>query len=187
MAIASALSFSIDTQVSRFTVQAFASGFASVVAHDPKFAVRDFTGDVHLDPDNFGSYSVNASIRLRSLDLTDEVSEFDRSEIERVMFEEVLEVDSFPEATFTASGLTTDEISSNIYRAELKGQLCLHGRTQPLTFSTQVISGEDSIRAQGEIALNPSAFGIRLPSVARGVIKMKDHVKIGFFMIGRKP
>jgi hypothetical protein len=34
----------IDTRASQFTVQAFASGLVSVIAHSPKIAIRDWTG-----------------------------------------------------------------------------------------------------------------------------------------------
>jgi hypothetical protein len=41
-----ALHYVIDTKASQFTVQAFASGLISVVAHSPKIVVRDWQGEV---------------------------------------------------------------------------------------------------------------------------------------------
>ena len=35
--------YQIDTKLSQLTVHAFASGLAAVVAHNPKFAIRDFS------------------------------------------------------------------------------------------------------------------------------------------------
>jgi hypothetical protein len=43
--------FSIDAAQSQFTVHAFASGLAAVVAHNPKFAIRDFSGEAQFAPD----------------------------------------------------------------------------------------------------------------------------------------
>ena len=43
--------FAIDAKTSLFTVQAFASGWLSVVAHSPKFAVRDFVGEMEFVPE----------------------------------------------------------------------------------------------------------------------------------------
>jgi len=37
--------FAMDAKASLFTVQAFASGMVAVVAHSPKVAIRDFTGE----------------------------------------------------------------------------------------------------------------------------------------------
>ena len=40
----------IDAHASRFTVRAFASGILAAMGHNPTFAVRDFSGEVNLDP-----------------------------------------------------------------------------------------------------------------------------------------
>jgi polyisoprenoid-binding protein YceI len=185
MPTAIALRFALDAKVSQFTVHAFASGLASVVAHNPKFAIRDFAGETHLDPETLWA-SLKVAVRLRSLELTDEVSEYDRGEINRIMFDEVLEVSRFPEAVYDCPRAAVTKISENMYRAELKGNLSLHGNTRQLNLTSQIVRGEDSLRAYGEFTVNQSDFGIRLPSVANGTIKMKDQVKIAFFIISRK-
>jgi hypothetical protein len=43
--------YSIDAAQSQFTVHAFASGLAAVVAHNPKFAISDFSGEAQFAPD----------------------------------------------------------------------------------------------------------------------------------------
>ncbi len=40
--------YSMDPAQSQFTVHAFASGLAAVVAHNPKFAIRDFSGEAQF-------------------------------------------------------------------------------------------------------------------------------------------
>jgi len=42
--------FSIDAAASLFTVQAFAAGMVAVVAHSPKFAIRDMVGGIEFVP-----------------------------------------------------------------------------------------------------------------------------------------
>lgn len=66
MPTAIALRFALDAKVSQFTVHAFASGLASVVAHNPKFAIREFSGEAHLDPETLWA-SLKVAVRLRSL------------------------------------------------------------------------------------------------------------------------
>lgn len=44
--------FAIDARAALFTAQACASGITSVVAHSPKFAIRDIVGDAHFLPDS---------------------------------------------------------------------------------------------------------------------------------------
>ena len=43
--------YSIDASASQFTVHAFTSGLAAIVAHSPKFAIRDFAGEAGFIPD----------------------------------------------------------------------------------------------------------------------------------------
>ena len=42
--------YAIDPKASQFTVQAFASGLISAVAHSPKIAIRGYTADVSFVP-----------------------------------------------------------------------------------------------------------------------------------------
>jgi hypothetical protein len=44
----------VDKRASQFTVQAFASGLAAVVAHSPKIAIRDWTGEARFTPGTLG-------------------------------------------------------------------------------------------------------------------------------------
>lgn len=185
MAATTSLRFVLDSKASQFTVHSFASGLASVVAHNPKFAIREFTGEANLDPHNLVA-SLKVSVRLRSLELTDEVNAYDRGEISRIMFDEVLEVSRFPEAVFDCSKAGVTKISENMYRVELQGDLSLHGARRQLNFAAQVVRGEDSLRAYGDFTIRQTDFAIRLPSVANGTIKMKDEVKIAFFIIGKR-
>ena len=46
--------YEMDAKVSQFTVHAFASGLAAVVAHGPKFAIRDFSGVAEFVPGTMG-------------------------------------------------------------------------------------------------------------------------------------
>jgi len=95
--------YSLDAVQSQFTVHAFASGLAAVVAHNPKFAIRDFSGEAQFVPDTLRDASIQVRIKAASLELMDEVSEYDRGEIDRVMFNEVLEVSRFPEIVYTST------------------------------------------------------------------------------------
>ncbi|MGC2719590.1 MAG: YceI family protein [Candidatus Acidiferrales bacterium] len=178
--------FTLDTKASQFTVHAFASGLASVVAHNPKFAIHDFVSDAKFEPSNPLGSTLRMTVNLESLSLLDDVSEYDRREITRIMFDEVLEVRKFPKAIYQSSKVSASKISENMYRAELCGSLTLHGLTRQIDFPAQIVSGEDSLRGYGEFTLNQSEYGIRVPTVANGAIKMKDQVKLAFFMVGRK-
>jgi hypothetical protein len=68
--------FAIDTKASLFTVQAFASGTVAVVAHSPKFAVRNFVGEMEFGIETMENASLQLMINIGSLEaggLTDQL------------------------------------------------------------------------------------------------------------------
>jgi polyisoprenoid-binding protein YceI len=175
-----------DPKASQLTIHAFASGLVAVVAHNPKFAVQEFSGEAKFSPENLGQASVRMAIKAGSLSLQDDVSEYDRREIQRVTFDEVLEVKSFPSITFESTQVTATKVSENLYRASISGTLTLHGIRGEQSFSAQAVVGEDSLRGYGDFTVRQTAFGIRIASIAGGTLKMKDELKIAFFIIARK-
>jgi polyisoprenoid-binding protein YceI len=94
----------------RFTVQAFAGGFLSARAHNPKFAIRDISSEARADPDDLGSATLRIEIRADSLQLLDQVSDKDRREIERVMREEALETATYPTILFESTRVSATRI-----------------------------------------------------------------------------
>ena len=178
--------FSIDAAKSLFTVQAFAAGIASVVAHSPKFAIRDIVGDIRFVPGSLQDASVELAINVGSLEIMDEVSVSERREIERVMFDEVLENRRYPKAEYRSSNVTSTKVGENMYRLNVKGDLTLHGITRGVPLESQVMVGDDSFRAQGSFAISQLDFGLKIASVAGGTLKIKDELKFAYFILGRR-
>jgi polyisoprenoid-binding protein YceI len=178
--------YSMDASQSQFTVHAFASGLAAVVAHNPKFAIRDFSGEAQFSPDTLRDASIRIRIKAASLELMDEVSEYDRNEIDRVTFNEVLEVTRFPEIVYTSSQITATRLSENLYGTTIAGKLTLHGVTDELDLSAQVVIGEDALRGYGSFAVKQSQYDVAIASIAGGTLKIRDELKIAFFIIAKK-
>ena len=178
--------FSIDAAKSLFTVQAFAAGIASVVAHSPKFAIRDVVGDIRFVPGSLQDASVELAISVGSLEILDEVSASERREIERVMFDEVLEKRRYPKVDYKSSSVTSTKVGENMYRLSVKGDLTLHGITRGVPLESQVMVGDDSFRAQGSFAISQLDFGLKIASVAGGTLKIKDELKFAYFILGRR-
>jgi polyisoprenoid-binding protein YceI len=178
--------FAIDAKASLFTVQAFASGMVAVIAHSPKFAVRDFVGKMEFVPDGMQKASVQLTINVGSLEIMDEVSSSDRREIERVMYDEVLEKSIFPRIEYKSSRANATKTGENMYRVNVSGDLTLHGITRGMGLDAQVVVGEDTLRAQGAFSILQSDFGLKIASVAGGTLKLKDELKSAFFVLGRR-
>lgn len=178
--------YSIDATASRFTVQAFAGGIGAMMAHNPKFAIRAFDGQAEFAPDSLSDPSLRVTVTPSSLELLDDLSAKDRADILRVAFEETLETDRFPEIAFESTQIAPANIAPNLYRAVITGNLTLHGETNTQSITAQLMIAGDTLRANGEFTLKQTAYGIKLVSVAGGVIKVKDDVKVTFDIVARK-
>jgi hypothetical protein len=93
----------VDANASHFFVHVFATGLAAVAAHNPKFAIRDFSGEASFVPGTLANATLEIQIKVSSLQIMDEVSKEERAAIEQVMFNEVLDARIFPEINFDSS------------------------------------------------------------------------------------
>lgn len=178
--------FALDAKASLFTVQAFAAGMIAVVAHSPKFAIRDFAGDVAFAPGSMQKASVHVTVQVGSLEIMDEVNKSERREIDRVMFDEVLEKAIYPTVKYNSSRVTASKTGENVYRVNVVGDLTLHGVTRGVSLEAQVATGEETLRAQGSFALTQSDFGLKIASIAGGTLKLRDELKFSYFILGRR-
>jgi polyisoprenoid-binding protein YceI len=171
----------LDDNASRFTVRVFASGMLSMMGHSPTIAIRKFTGQAEYDPSAPAQASLRMAIRADSLEVTDEIGNKDRKEIESTMNEKVLEVSQYPEIVFDANGATVNQ-----NRITMNGTMALHGETRNLPVTAQVTVLGDMIRMAGEFTILQSDYNIAPVSVAGGALKLKDELKFAFDIVARK-
>jgi polyisoprenoid-binding protein YceI len=173
-------SYRIDARPSRFTVQVTAAGLLSAFGHNPVIAIRNFSGEARFQPDTLESTSLRVVVQATSLEVSGDVSDKDRREIERTMQDRVLESTAYPEIVFQSSSVKVTPAGPGQYRAEIVGQLSLHGATREHIVSARVTVGPDRLRASGEFSLHQTDYGIELVSVAGGALKVKDELKCSF-------
>jgi polyisoprenoid-binding protein YceI len=178
--------YTIDAGASTFTVQAFAGGLLAGFGHNPTIAIRDFAGEARFVPGTFADASVRVVVEARSLRLVDDVSDKDRREIERTMLEDVLETNAYPQITFESTSVSATRVAEGRYKARVIANLTLHGVTRNgIWIQAQVQAEGDLMRARGEFTLKQTDYGIKLVSVAGGVIKLKDELKFTFDVVAR--
>jgi polyisoprenoid-binding protein YceI len=175
--------YRLDPRSSRFTIRVTAGGLLSAFGHNPVIGVRDFSGEVHFDPSSPESASVRMQVASRSLDVTGDVNEKDRREIEHIMHEQVLESDAYPAIEFQSSEVKVTSSGAGQFRAEISGELCLHGVTRPQTIVARVAANGDRLRASGEFSIYQTEYGIQLVTVAGGALKVKDELKASFEIV----
>jgi len=182
---AAGVRYAIDPRASQFTVQAFASGLISAVAHSPKIAIRDWTGVAVMVSDRLERASLAVRVKTDSLEVLDELRDADRSEIHRVMKKEVLETARFPEVVYDAE-VTAEKLKEDLYRLRLHGNLTLHGVSNEHEVVAQAHVGVDSVRVHGSFTVLQSDYSIRIASVAGGTLKLQDELKFYFYVVARK-
>jgi polyisoprenoid-binding protein YceI len=177
----------IDAKGSTFTVRASSTGLLSAFGHDPKFAVRDFEGEVEFTPGapDFADARVRLKVRADSLQVADDISNKDRQEIERRAHDEVLESDRFPEIVYEALRITGNGTGER-YWVTVNGELTLRGTTRKVPVSARVLLNGSSLRASGEFLLRQSEFDIPPVTAAGGTIRLKDELKCTFDITARK-
>src|SRR5437868_8727338 len=106
----SVVRYKIDPSQSTFTVQAFAQGLLAGFGHNPIIAIREFTGEVEYNSENFSNASLRLVIYADSLSLLDDVKDKDRIEIERTMLQDILETLKYPEILFLSTNVTSTRI-----------------------------------------------------------------------------
>lgn len=158
----------------------------SALGHNPTFAIRKFEGEIEFSPDAPAG-SLRVQVDASSLEVLDDIKSKDRQEIEATMNQKVLESEKYPTITFETNGATVDPQGEGRYRANLNGNLTLHGVTRPMMIPTLVTLMGGMLRASGEFTLLQTDFGITLISVAGGTLKVKDELKFSFEMVARKP
>ncbi len=176
----------INAMVSRFTVQAFASGLLSAFGHNPKIAIRDLKGEIYFDGEQVEKSTMHLVIRADSLSVTDNISDKDRRDIETEMREKVLETAKYPEITFDVSGVTVNKSDNGQSNVILNGQLILHGVTRSQKVPATLALTGDMLRAFGEFSLRQTDYNIKPVSAIGGGLKVKDEVKFSFDIVARQ-
>lgn len=177
----------IDARGSSFGLKASSTGLLSAFGHDPRIAIRDFWGDVEFNPadPSLERARVLLHIRSDSLEVTEEVNEKDRGEIQRRMLDEVLECPRYPEIFYECSRVTGSG-NGQRYWLVLNGELTLKGVTRMLAVDVRVLMNDSNLRASGEFSIKPSDFGIPPVTAVGGTIRLKDELKCMFDIVARK-
>lgn len=183
---ASSVRYVVDTKASQFTVQAFASGLIAAVAHSPKIAIRDWTGEIRMDSATMRNGTLQVRIKASSLEVLDELRDADRRELHRVMNQEVLETAQYPDIVYDSSEIKAEKLREDLYRVALSGRLSLHGITNAHAFVLQAALGPDTARAYGDFSIRQSDYDIRIASIAGGTLKLQDELKFSFYVVARR-
>jgi len=159
----------IDTAKSTMTVRVDKAGVFSAFGHDHQIAAPVAVGFVDAK-----SHEVELRVKAATMTVRDPgVSDKDRAEIQKNMVgAEVLDADRYPEIVFHST--SAEQASPGTWK--VRGNLTLHGQTQPVELEVRESAG----RYTGAARIKQSAFGIKPIKVAGGTVRVKDEIRIEF-------
>ena len=160
----------IDLNKSSLTIRVFKSGVFSAFAHDHEIRAGIREGEI----DSSAHPSVQLRVNSGKMGVLDpDISEDDRAKIQHTMLgPAVLDAEHFPEISYHSTAIT----KSGDNHWEVRGNLTLRGKTQPVVAAVSLESGH----YRGSASFKLSAFGISPIRIAGGTVKVKDEVKIEF-------
>ena len=172
---ADAQSRTIDTERSTLTVRVFKAGLFSFAAHNHEIRAPIASGSLTESQ----APAVKLSADARRLTVLDpELPADKRAEVQKTMHSaDVLDSEQFPEIRFRSTAIE----KAGEGNWTVRGQLTLHGQTNPVVVSVTGGSGH----YRGSAAFKQRTFGIQPVSIAGGTIKVKDEVKIEFEIFAR--
>ena len=101
--------------------------------------------------------------------------------------ENYAESDKFPKATFSGSCTGDMDLEKEgIYQVVIKGDLMLHGVTNPIETTAQLEVKSDRIIATSMFKLKPENFNISIPGVVRDKIEKEIQVKVNIVWMRTK-
>jgi polyisoprenoid-binding protein YceI len=178
--------FVIDTAVSRFTVQAFATGLLSAFGHNPTIAIRDYEGEIQFVPETYEKALARVTVRTSGMEVLDEMKKDDRKKLEQEMYEKVLKVERFPAAEFVNKEIKVQKLGTDLLQARVTGDLTFHGVTQTHSLDARVTDMGAMLRISGDFSLRQSDYGIEPVSFAGGALRLKDELKFRFELVARR-
>lgn len=164
---------------SRFDVHTETAGLLGALGHEHHVRAATFDGRIRWAPDDVPSSSVRVEVRLDDLRILTDADSDDVREIREAMEGEVLEVDRYPELTFTSTAVTPTEGGVRV-----TGDLTLHGETRREVVYVALDGAGDTLRASGSLPILQTDYGIDPYDAAAGTIAVADEITFDFEAVG---
>ena len=150
----------------------FKEGLLSAVAHDlkirvesPNVTIDDDRIEVKIDPSRLRVVCAQQDGR----DAASLLREADKTKIEQNIRKDVLHIKRFPSIGFTGTATRTSRD-----RAEIEGELELHGRKR----SVRCIADQRDGKWESRVRLHQPDFGIKPFSAMLGTLKVQADVEV---------
>jgi polyisoprenoid-binding protein YceI len=177
--------YSIDAGKSKMEVHVYKDGLFKAFGHDHLMGAKEMSGEVQFDAQNIESSAVRFKVEAKSLQVIDPgESQKDRQDVQATMTSErVLNVAKFPEIIFTSTHVSSVKKMAAGWELTLSGLLKLHGVEKQVRVPLHLFTEGDQLRAQGEVSLLQTEYGITPVKVGGGAVKVKDKLRVTFTIV----
>ena len=179
--------YRLDASQSKFVAQAMAGGLLWFKGHDHLVAVREFSGEAQLTPDEISPASLEITARTASMVETSSVfTEPQKQIINKELREIVLLPDQYPEIVFRSTQVSGRKSGPDHYDLNITGNLTLHGVTRLITIPTKVSLEGNNLRAVGEFSIERSDFKVKATSAVHGLVRVREKIKFNLDIVGHR-
>jgi polyisoprenoid-binding protein YceI len=186
LAASAQVKFRIDAAASKFMVHASRGGLAWFKGHSHEIAVRDFGGEVRLNPDPANPASLVLNVRAASLEETSGAfTDAQKQIINKELDEIVLESAKYPEITFKSTDVS-GKITGSVFDVRIGGDITLHGVTRRIVIPARVTLAGETLRAQGAFSLDRKDFNVEATNAFHGFVRIRHKLKFTFDIVARK-
>ena len=166
---------------SRLVVETGKAGLFGFAGHTHVIRARAIAAELVYQP---GKSASHLRIRLPA-DSLEVLTPNDTAEIRKVtqaMRTEVLEVERYPEMSFSA-----DSIDARSGKVELRLAVTMHGTTRNVPVIAQMKLGQDTLTATGSFTAKQTDFGIKpFSGGPGGTVKVADKVTFCFDLVATR-
>ena len=179
--------YRFDASQSKFIAHAMAGGLLWFKGHDHLVAVKEFTGEARLTPDQINPASLEITAKTGSMVETSSVfTDQQKQIIDKELREIVLQPAQYPEIVFRSTQVSGKKLSADQYDLNITGDLTLHGVTRQISIPTKITVTGNDLRAVGEFSIDRGDFKVKATSAVHGLVRVRDKVKFTFDIVGHR-
>jgi polyisoprenoid-binding protein YceI len=179
--------YRVNTGSSKIIARIGVGGLLSSLGHPHTVSIGGLSGEVQLTPDTIEPVSMKLIAHANTAaEVSKEFDEKDRQKINDAIRGEALESSKHPDIALKSTKVSVTKASEGQYRAQIQGDLTLHGVTRPVQITAQVTLNGNVLRAHGEFQIRHSDYQIKRISAAGGAVQAKEEIALSFDIVAGK-
>ena len=164
-----------------------AGGLLWFKGHDHLVAVREFSGEAQLTPDQINPASLEITAKTGSMVETSSVfTDQQKQIIDKELRDIVLQPAQYPDIVFRSTQVSGKKVSADQYDLNITGDLTLHGVTRQISIPTKITVTGSDLRAMGEFSIDRGDFKVKATSAFHGLVRVRDKIKFTFDIVGHR-